>query len=200
MTTANNTFTQSESINKLYDIKCANDTVIRHIHTIENPVKVGCPDCYIVLGICSDSRSRYVLKPNSKWNSTNGGIFNVDRYPAGYKIDTNFVNKCKTSSKNLKISCKEIVSVEIGTDGDSETNLKMSMRTLTHDHIIARICGEKNSSWKSRELTFEVEYLEIAKSLEDQIFHCETEKNTKQYQETDDSERTLFQKLISIFL
>ena len=168
-------------VSRLYQLKASRSSVVKRYIRFKKPRNINNDDFEQIVAICGDTKTRFVLEPEPKYELTNGGLFQVKRYPAGSRIDCNFMSSNKKQSIKCGLNLDQ-VGVFYETDGRSETSSSTNIKTLTHDIITIRIKGNRNFMGKSY-LTPNVEYLEIDRKLEKMICDSVIRKDMELFQD-----------------
>ena len=167
------------TVSGMYNAKANNNSVIKRYFRLKSPRNINNDDFEAVVAICGSKRTIFVLEPEPNYELIGGGIFSIKKYPAGCTIDISRYERIKKKSHKFGINMDSI-GVTYETDGQTSNESGLAVKTLTHDVLIATLKGDKKLFGKQL-LTPNIEYLEIDKRLEEQIYEYEVQKDIKNF-------------------
>jgi hypothetical protein len=173
-------------VSKMYDVKARQNSVLKRHFKLKSPRNINRDNFEAIVAICGSERTKFVLETEPKYELTGGGMFFIKKYPTGYKIDINRYEKIKRKSQKFGIDLDNI-GITYETDGNTSNENGISVKTLTHDVLIATFKGDRRFL-RSQILTPNVEYLEIDRRLEKQIYEYEVQKDMEKFKNKTEEE------------
>jgi hypothetical protein len=180
----------------LYDMKKEKGSVVVHVKQYRK-YNITNINNFEIINICPKDY-RYVINPDWErtWTCTNGGDINIFRLEKGSTIQFESSDKKKSPSFSIGLSFKKIAEFKYSTDGTTENQSNLNIKKLDNDILVIKCKGIKSSFTKNL-LNCDIEYLEIERSLEEDIVKNQEKKDREDIVKNQEK-KSLFQLIKSM--